>query len=824
MNLRKFHASVFVGIPTLLFALLPFVRIQSSPPRPAASIDRSVQVQVSNHQASRRRPFVVKDSIEVSYFVNYTVSAEDRPRPTPIFSPNRKHFIVITERGILTTNRTESTIWLFDRQAVSDYVLSRTSTKPVPEAIATLSAVSNMPVISGVRWLDDSQKLAFLGKDGSPYQQLFIADVKTRAFVAVTKREEFVSGYDINGDTIAYTTLIMNAQPQDLANDLETVGGKNIDSLLFPEQQEIENLQWEDFYDHPTALHVQRNGTELPLSFNLRGKAPRLFPSSWSLSPPLAISPDGNWLITVAPVPEVPPEWESYQPHPDMDNLRLKRTDKNAVAEGNPYKPLQFVQVDLRTGQLSPLVDAPLARNLGYSVPTKVFWFSDSGRAILCNTFLPLGATRDAGEREQRARNPVVTVVDVSTHTLQPITYLHLPAFHGAAWYRVADILWDSVRSEVTLTYRGNPESKVPPSDTYVLRSGEWIKTSSSALQSANASDGDTDLWVDEGPDRSPVLVGRHHGALPASVIWDPNPQLESIALGKVSLYHWVDKDGNSWSGLLAMPPDYQRTRRYPLVIQTHGYDPKKYFVDGMYTTGSGGRALTAKGVIVLQMDMPLTHIFTPADAPFEMGGFEAAIESLATEGLVDRQRVGVIGFSFTCFHTLYALTHHPDMFAAATITDGNNMSYSQYIFDETGGSFQKASEGTNGGVPWGHFMNWVLRSPDFNLEKVETPLLISALERGQLLRQWEPYAGLRRLGKPVDMLWLRHSDVTHVLVKPYHRYVSQQSAVDWFDFWLNGNEDRDPAKAGQYGRWRELRTLKQQKTPQSKGIGLGER
>jgi len=101
-------------------------------------------------------------------------------------------------------------------------------------------------------------------------------------------------------------------------------------------------------------------------------------------------------------------------------------------------------------------------------------------------------------------------------------------------------------------------------------------------------------------------------------------------------------------------------------------------------------------------------------------------------------------------------------------------------------------------------------RSPVFNLDKVKTPLLIAAFERGELLSQWEAYSGLRRLERPVDMLWLRHEDASHILTKPLHKYFSQQSAVDWFDFWLNNREDSDPAKTEQYVRWRELRKLEE--------------
>jgi hypothetical protein len=39
----------------------------------------------------------------------------------------------------------------------------------------------------------------------------------------------------------------------------------------------------------------------------------------------------------------------------------------------------------------------------------------------------------------------------------------------------------------------------------------------------------------------------------------------------------------------------------------------------------------------------------------------------------------------------------------------------------------------------------------------------------------------------------------------------SQGGTVDWFRFWLQGEEDPDPAKAEQYARWRELRELQEE-------------
>jgi hypothetical protein len=48
----------------------------------------------------------------------------------------------------------------------------------------------------------------------------------------------------------------------------------------------------------------------------------------------------------------------------------------------------------------------------------------------------------------------------------------------------------------------------------------------------------------------------------------------------------------------------------------------------------------------------------------------------------------------------------------------------------------------------------------------------------------------------------------SHVMTNPTQRLASETINVDWFRFWLKGEEDSDPAKAEQYARWRELREL----------------
>jgi hypothetical protein len=102
----------------------------------------------------------------------------------------------------------------------------------------------------------------------------------------------------------------------------------------------------------------------------------------------------------------------------------------------------------------------------------------------------------------------------------------------------------------------------------------------------------------------------------------------------------------------------------------------------------------------------------------------------------------------------------------------------------------------------------WFKASPGFNLDKVTTPIAVIANGRPSLLYMWEVYAGLRYLNKPVDLVLLQSGE--HVLTNPTFRMASQGGSVDWFRFWLTGNEDPDPAKAPQYVRWRELRRLQE--------------
>jgi hypothetical protein len=109
------------------------------------------------------------------------------------------------------------------------------------------------------------------------------------------------------------------------------------------------------------------------------------------------------------------------------------------------------------------------------------------------------------------------------------------------------------------------------------------------------------------------------------------------------------------------------------------------------------------------------------------------------------------------------------------------------------------------GASPFGiGLQQWLKESPTFRLDTITTPLLVFAAGRSGSLFMWEPYAGLRYLHKAVDLIVLNTDE--HVLTNPAVRLASQGGSVDWFRFWLKGEEDADPVKKQEYARWRQLR------------------
>lgn len=299
-----------------------------------------------------------------------------------------------------------------------------------------------------------------------------------------------------------------------------------------------------------------------------------------------------------------------------------------------------------------------------------------------------------------------------------------------------------------------------------------------------------------------PKLVATDARTHKSRIVFDPNPQLKAIAIGEPELYNWQDQEGRDWRGVLFKPVDFHSGVKYPLVIQNHGFSEDRFAPSGAFPSAFVAEELASSGIMVLQVrDCPGRG--TPNEGPCNVEGYEAAVEKLSKDGLIDPAHLGIIGFSRTVYYVLEALTTSHLRFQAASITDGINVGYTDYL--HASDTYRKEAEAIMGSAPVGSgLLAWIKNSPVFNLDKVTTPLRVVATRSGSLIEMWEPYALLEVMHKPVDLIVLDTEE--HVITDPKIRLAAQGGNVDWFRFWLQDYEDPDPAKVEQYTRWRTMR------------------
>jgi dipeptidyl aminopeptidase/acylaminoacyl peptidase len=205
------------------------------------------------------------------------------------------------------------------------------------------------------------------------------------------------------------------------------------------------------------------------------------------------------------------------------------------------------------------------------------------------------------------------------------------------------------------------------------------------------------------------------------------------------------------------------------------------------------------------------------AEAAFYMDVWDTAVDMLVAQGLVDADKLGIIGFSRTGWHTEFILTHSRHHYSAATVADNIQYNLSEYWLYNAR-AFRSAFEAVYGGPPFGPSLeNWEKYSISFNLEKLHTPLLMEENGYGVVIDRtsvpWsiattaEEFAGLNRLKKPVEMYF--YPDEQHQPDHPQARVASLQRNIDWYRFWLQGFERKDhPEDPNVYARWHLLREM----------------
>ena len=250
-----------------------------------------------------------------------------------------------------------------------------------------------------------------------------------------------------------------------------------------------------------------------------------------------------------------------------------------------------------------------------------------------------------------------------------------------------------------------------------------------------------------------------------------------------------VRRGGESIEARLVHPPDFDASRRYPLVLEIHG-GPNAFHGDGFSALH---QVFAGAGFLVLAVN-PRGSSSYGADFTaqvFEDWGGEdyldllAAVDAVCRRPYVDEERLGLHGYSYGGYMSSW-IVGHDDRFRAAVIGAPVTNLVSMYGQTDIAVSF---GERQWGGLPQENFDHYVERSPLTYADRVTTPVLLLHGEddiRVPISQSEELYVALKRRGKTVE--FARFPGCSHLFLRSGHAALRKEyydRSVAWLQRWL---------------------------------------
>lgn len=261
------------------------------------------------------------------------------------------------------------------------------------------------------------------------------------------------------------------------------------------------------------------------------------------------------------------------------------------------------------------------------------------------------------------------------------------------------------------------------------------------------------------------------------------------VDFGKSEDFNFTKDDGTVIKGYVQYPPDFDPSKKYPLIVNYYGgTSPVEKSFGGRYPKNiwcANGYVVYVpqpSGATGFGQEFAARHQnnwgITTADEIIE-----GTQKFLASHDFIDADRIGCIGASYGGFMTMLLQTR-TDLFACA-ISHAGISSISSY-WGEGYWGYAYSANATGDSYPWNRRDIYVEQSPLFHADKITTPLLLlhgsvdTNVPLGESLQLW---VALKILGRPVEMVQVEGQD-HHILT--YHKRVEwHHTILAWFNKWL---------------------------------------
>jgi dipeptidyl aminopeptidase/acylaminoacyl peptidase len=272
----------------------------------------------------------------------------------------------------------------------------------------------------------------------------------------------------------------------------------------------------------------------------------------------------------------------------------------------------------------------------------------------------------------------------------------------------------------------------------------------------------------------------------------DSSAQLAGWTLGSIELVQWKSTDGTNIEGVLHKPPNFDASKKYPLLVVIHG-GPNGLSRPELGFSRYPIQQFAGKGALVLEPNyrgsagygtkfraLNVRNLGTG-----ELSDIMSGIDALVKRGIVDESKLGAMGWSHGGFVAAY-LTTNTSRFKAISVGAGMTDWTTSYAGTEVpAGPLQYL-----GARPWDDPQIYAKSSPITNIRNAKTPTLIQHGERDRnvpIANAYALYRGLRDQGVPTK--FIIYPGVGHGIGRPRSLSAALQQNYDWFAHYLWGEE-----------------------------------
>lgn len=270
------------------------------------------------------------------------------------------------------------------------------------------------------------------------------------------------------------------------------------------------------------------------------------------------------------------------------------------------------------------------------------------------------------------------------------------------------------------------------------------------------------------------------------------NQQQSTYNWGTSELVNWTTPKGNSSTGVLYKPENFDANKKYPMIVYFYeklSDNLNRYVAPAPTPSRLNISYFVSNGYLVFTPDISYVDGL-PGESAMEY--INSGVEKLKQNSWVDGTKIGIQGQSWGGYQVAYLIAH-TDMYAAAwSGAPVVNMTSAYGGIRWSSGmnrQFQyEKSQSRLGKNLWEAPELYIKNSPLFTIDQVKTPVVIMSNDKDGAVPWYqgiEMFTALRRLGKPVWLLNYNGDD--HNLIKRQNRKDIQIREQQFFDYYLKG-------------------------------------